>query len=152
MATSWHAYVHVNQCDTPQTLSCMAAVCYIRHTGLSGKQMHFLKYCSCISALLAKTCDQIWILEQRLSAVQSLLLPDYLAAGFRHSTASAHAVIPKAQHAEHMIDSHHTGHTAGSPASQCTAESNACLLCKAFCCLFTLLQGFRHSRASAHVV
>ena len=92
------------------------------------------------------------ILEQCLSAVQSLLLPDYLAAGFRHSTASAHAVIPKAQHAERMTGSHHPGHTAGSPASQCTAESNACLLCKAFCCLFTLLQGFRHSRASVHAV
>ena len=33
----------------------------------------------------------------------------------------------------------------GPPTLQCTAESNACLFCKASCCLFTLLQGFQHS-------
>ena len=46
----------------------------------------------------------------------------------------------------------HTGHNAGSSPLQCTAESKACLLCKALCCLICLLHGFRHSTASAHAV
>jgi len=46
----------------------------------------------------------------------------------------------------------HTGHTAASLALQYTAESNACLLCKEFCCLTCLLQTFRHNTASAHAV
>jgi len=35
---------------------------------------------------------------------------------------------------------------------QCTVEGNACLLCKSFCCLICMLQGFRHITASAHAV
>ncbi len=46
----------------------------------------------------------------------------------------------------------HRPHSRVSPALQYKAESNACLFCKALCCLFTLQQGFRHSRALAHAV
>ncbi len=65
--------------------------------------------------------------------------------GFRHSTCS---VTKKAHHAEHAKGNTDTCHTAASPALQYTAESNACLLCKAFCCLICSLQGFRHSTCS----
>ena len=40
----------------------------------------------------------------------------------------------------------------GDADLQCTAESNACLLRKAVCCLVCLLQGIRQSRASAHAM
>ena len=46
--------------------------------------------------------------EQRLSAMQRILLPDYLAAGLRHIIASAPDVTQKSQHAEHMTGSIHT--------------------------------------------
>ena len=140
----------------------------------------------------------------------SILLSRYLAAGFKHSTASAHAMTKKSQHAEHMIGSIFTDHIAGClqhcnthlqampvcfaknsaaclpcckdsstahlqhmqcdpevtacraydrqhshrPQSraffslQCTAERNACLLCKAFCCMVCLLQILWHSTCS----
>ncbi len=147
--------------------------------------------------------------------MQSILLPDYLAARTQaqHSFSTC-SVTQKTQHAERMMCSMHTGHTSGclqlciaqlsavpvcfakhsaaslpccknsgtaqiqhmqcdsditacraydrqhahrphirvSTALEYTAESNACLLCKAFCCLITLLQTFRHSTASAHAV
>ena len=77
-----------------------------------------------------------------------------LLHSFRHSTASAHAVClnncTACRAYERMYI--HTGHKAGSPALQCTAESKACLLCKALCCFICLLHGFRHSTASAHAV
>ena len=70
--------------------------------------------------------------------MQSILLPHMLAARFRHITASAHAVIQKTQHAQHIFT--HRLQSRVSPALQCTAESNACLPCQAFCCLICLLQ------------
>ena len=88
--------------------------------------------------------------EQCLSAMQSLLLPHMLAANIQaqHSSAHAETTACRAYDRQHA----HRPHIRVSPASPCTAESNACLLCKAFCCLNTFLQGFRHSTASAHAV
>ena len=42
----------------------------------------------------------------------------------------------------------HKPQCRASSALQCTAESNACLLCTVLCCLICLLQETRHSRAS----
>ena len=77
-----------------------------------------------------------------------------LLHGFRHSAASAHAAClhncTACRAYERMYI--HTGHKAGCPALQCTAESTACLLCEALCGLICLLHSFRHSTASAHAV
>ncbi len=60
--------------------------------------------------------------------MQSILLPHMLAAGFRHSRASARAVTQKAQHAQHMIGSIYTGHTAGC-LQHCNTKLKAMPVC-----------------------
>ncbi len=49
-----------------------------------------------------------------MSALQSILLPEYLAATIQaqHSFSTC-SVTQKSQHAEHKIGSMHTGHKAG---------------------------------------
>ena len=49
-----------------------------------------------------------------MPAMQSILLPDYLAARTQaQHSFSICSVTQKSQHAEHMIGSIHTGHKAG---------------------------------------
>ena len=85
--------------------------------------------------------------ERLLVCYAKHLLPDYLAANIQeqHSFNTC-----SDSHAEDACT--HKPQNRVSPALQYTAESNACLLCKAFCCLICLLQIFRHSTASAHAV
>ena len=64
-----------------------------------------------------------------MPAMQSILLPDYLAATIQlqHSFSTC-IVTQKSQHAEHMTGSMHTGHTSGC-LQHCITKLRAVPVC-----------------------